>query len=142
LTVGWATGGSSSSLFGSIGNFLSADVSTMPCLFAVETLVVSHKFCAFLSVVSLSGADFIGDNCVDIHGVSSLGGSAASSSSFMALVLFYSKGLVKAGARIWPVGSSFLPFAMLFLGFFGPFVEGPGCEGIVGVGRYDGIKKS
>jgi hypothetical protein len=60
----------------------------------------------------------------------------------MALVLFYSKGLVEASAHIWPIGLSFLPFAMLLLGFFGPFLEGPAYEGVVGVGRYDGVEKS
>jgi hypothetical protein len=128
-------------LFGSVGDFLPANVGMMPCFLAVETLVVSHKFCTFLGVMSLSGADFICDDCVNIHGVSSLGGGAASSSSLMALV-FHSKGLVEASTRVWSVGSSFLPFAMLFLCFFGPFFEGPGCEGIIGVGGYDGVKKS
>jgi hypothetical protein len=121
-------------LFSPVGNLLPANVGAMPCLFAVETLIVSHKFCAFFRVMSLSGADFVGNDCVDIHGISSLGGGAASSSSFMTLVLFYSKGLIEAGAHIWSVGSSLLPFAMLFLGFFGPFFEGPSHEGIIGVG--------
>jgi hypothetical protein len=121
-------------LFGSISDFLSADIGAMSRFFAVETLIVSHEFCAFLGVMSLSGADFVGNDCVDVHGVSSLGGGAASSSSFMSLVLFYSKGLVEACARIWSVGSSFLPFAVLFLGLFSPFFEGSGYEGVIGVG--------
>jgi hypothetical protein len=141
LAVGGVTGGSSSSLSGSVGDFLSADIGTMPLLLAVETLVVFHKFCAFLGVVSLSRADFIYDGGVNIHGISSLG-SGAASSSFMALVLFHSEGLVKSSACIWAVGSLFSPFAMLFLGFFGPFLEGPGGERIIGIRRYDSVKKS
>jgi hypothetical protein len=60
----------------------------------------------------------------------------------MALVLFDSEGLVEAGACIWLVRSPLFPLAMLLLGFFSPFFEGPGCERVVGVGGYDGIEES
>jgi hypothetical protein len=72
--------------------------------------------------MSLSRADFIYDNGANIHGISPLSGGAASS-SFVALVLFYSKGLVESSVCIWVVGSSLAPFAMLFLSFLCPPFE-------------------
>jgi hypothetical protein len=129
-------------LFCPICDFLSADVGAVSGFLAVETLIVSHEFCAFLVVVSLSWANFIDYGCVDVHGISSLVGGAASSSSFVALVLFYSKGLIEAGACIRTVRPSLLPLAMLFLGFFGPFFEGPGYKGVVAVGGDDGVEES
>jgi hypothetical protein len=128
-------------LFGSVCDFLPADVGTVPSFFAIETLIVSHEFCTFLGVMGLSWADFVGDYCIDVHGVSSLGGGAASS-SLVSLVLFDPKGLIEVCARIRTVGSSFLPFAMLFLGLLSPFFEGPGHKRVIGVGGYDGVEKS
>jgi hypothetical protein len=98
----------------------------MSWLFAVEALVVLHEFCAFLSIVGLPRADFIGNNGVNVYSVSSLGGGAMSS-SFVVLVLFDPKGLVELGACIWAVGSSLTPFAVLFLSLFCPFFKCPGC---------------
>jgi hypothetical protein len=79
----------------------------------------------FFGIVGLPRVDFIGDNGVDVHSVSFLG-SGAASSSFVALVLFYSKGLVESSARIWAVGSSLAPLAMLFLSLLYPPFECPG----------------
>jgi hypothetical protein len=141
LAIGWVAGCSSSSLFGSVGDFLPTDIGVVPWLFAIETLIVFHEFCTFLGIVSLPRANFICNDGVYVHGISSLGSSVVSS-FFMALVLFYPKGLVESSTCIWMVGSSLAPLAMLFLSFLCLFFECPGSQRVIGIGRDDGVKKS
>ena len=53
-----------------------------------------------------------------------------------------SEGLVESGACIGSVGAKFLPFSMLFVGFFYPSIKGPGDLWIVMVYANDSIKES
>jgi cytosine/uracil/thiamine/allantoin permease len=110
----------------------------MSWFLTVETLIVLHEFCTFFSVMGLPRADFICNNGVNIHGISSLGSGVVPSFG----ILFYSKGLVKLSTCIWAVGSSLVPLAMLFLGFLCPSFKCPGGKRIIGVGGYDDVKES
>ena len=52
------------------------------------------------------------------------------------------KCLIESGTCIWAVGAEFLPFFMLFVGFFYPPIDGPGDLWVVLVCADDGIEES
>ena len=127
--------------------FLAAISSAVSSDFAVETLIVFHKFlflffgvCLSIAARCIGSVDFYG---VDVHCVSSLRGGASSSAVIVVVTVSSdSECLVESSACIWAIGAKFLPFSVLFVGFFDPSLEGPGDLWIVMVSADDSVEKS